>query len=123
MDNIDRIVYEIAGNMLVSDMNRKIYKREDIKRIFINYVDIVKEVINEKEFKDSCYKEVDKNGVERWFNKDHQLHRGNDLPAIIYSNDYKAWYKNGKQHRNNDLPAIIYADGSKAWYKNGEFIK
>ena len=29
----------------------------------------------------------------------------------------------GKFHRDNDLPAVIYADGSKAWYKNGEFIK
>jgi hypothetical protein len=76
-----------------------------------------------KDIKDSCYKEIDEEGTERWYNKDHQLHRNNDLPAATFSNGYQAWYQNGLCHRDNDLPAVIYSDGSKEWYYNGEFIR
>ena len=27
---------------------------------------------------------------------------------------------NGRKHRGGDLPAMIYPDGSKIWYKNGK---
>jgi antitoxin component YwqK of YwqJK toxin-antitoxin module len=66
-------------------------------------------------------KEIDERGTERWYNKDHQLHRDNDLPAIIHSSGSKYWYKNGELHRDNDLPAIILLNGYKAWYKNGKY--
>jgi hypothetical protein len=67
----------------------------------------------------SCYKVIDEEGTERWFNKDHQLHRDNDLPAVIKSNGSKFWYKDGKLHRDNDLPAATYSDGRKEWFNNG----
>ncbi len=36
---------------------------------------------------------------------------------------WSIWYKNGEIHRDNDLPAIIYSDGYKVWYVNGRLIK
>jgi antitoxin component YwqK of YwqJK toxin-antitoxin module len=91
---------------------------------------------------------IDENGIEYWY-KNGQLHRDNDLPAVISSkgsyeswykngnlhrdNDlpavmslksaYRCWYKNGKLHREKDLPAVIISNGSKYWYKSGVFIK
>jgi len=47
------------------------------------------------------------------------------MPAIIYSNGDKEWYKNGICHRDDldkngrVLPAVICHDGSQYWYKNG----
>ena len=61
-------------------------------------------------------------GAMVWKNEDGELHRENDLPAIIYADSSKFWYKNGKLHRENYMPAIIYADGSKSWYKNGKWF-
>jgi hypothetical protein len=29
------------------------------------------------------------------------------------------WHLNGLLHRDGDLPAIVYSDGDKTWYKNG----
>lgn len=59
------------------------------------------------------------NGNQAWF-KDGELHRDNDLPAVIHINGTQKWYQNGKLHRNNDLPAIIYADGQEVWFQNGK---
>ena len=53
-------------------------------------------------------------------NSKGQFHRENDLPAVVFANGSKLWYKNGQRHRENDLPAIVFADGSKLWYKNGQ---
>jgi len=90
---------------------------------------------------------IDKVGNQRWYNKADQLHRENDLPAVIYKNGSKEWWKNGKRHRENDMPAVIningynawlvngvshrendkpatiWADGSRFWYKNDELIR
>jgi len=81
---------------------------------------------------------IDEKGTKRWY-QNGQLHRDNDKPAVIYSNNgKKEWYQNGKLHRNNDLrvhsehvptpygdgdftsAAIIWSDGSQFWYKNGQ---
>ncbi len=48
------------------------------------------------------------------------IHRGSDLPAIIWGCGTQEWYRNGKRHRDNDLPAILYSDGTSEWMKNGE---
>ena len=40
--------------------------------------------------------------------------------SIIDKEGTKKWYKNGQLHRNNDLPALIISDGTKKWYQNGE---
>jgi hypothetical protein len=67
--------------------------------------------------------EVDEYGNKFWKNKEGQLHRRNDKPAVEYSDGTKHWYINGKIHRENDKPAVEHSDGKKAWYINGKFIK
>jgi hypothetical protein len=63
------------------------------------------------------YMTVDKNSIERWFCND-QLHRDDDLPAVIGINQFRVWYQNGLRHRDNDLPALIL-DGRQEWWKHG----
>jgi len=55
-------------------------------------------------------------GAKEWYNNAGELHRENDLPAVIFNDGSREWYMNGKVHRENDLPALIYKDGSKLWY-------
>ena len=55
--------------------------------------------------------------------KHGELHRDNDLPAIVYLHGGKQWWQNGERHRDNDLPAIVWANGDKEWYQNGKCIK
>jgi antitoxin component YwqK of YwqJK toxin-antitoxin module len=57
------------------------------------------------------------------FRKNGQLHRDNDLPAVIYANGEKEWYQNGQLHRDNDLPTVVLPSGTKLWYQNGKFIR
>jgi len=65
-------------------------------------------------------KKTDKNGNISYYNEKDQYHRDNGLPAVEYSNGYKAWYVDGKRHREDDLPAIEGADGYKEWRVNGK---
>ena len=65
---------------------------------------------------------TNKDGTKFWY-KNGEIHRDNDLPAIEYSGGTKAWYKNGKRHRDDDLPAIERADGYKEWWVDGKFIR
>ena len=49
---------------------------------------------------------------QEWRNEAGQLHRDNDLPAVIKYHEngeieYQAWYLNGEAHRDNDKPAEI----------------
>jgi len=53
--------------------------------------------------------QIDEFGTEIWRNKDGQVHRDDDLPAMTYSNGNKYFYKDGKLHRLNG-PAIIYQE-------------
>lgn len=67
---------------------------------------------------------VDKNDSVEWHDPDDQnaFHRGFpdiDMPAIIYADGLREWYKEGKRHRNKDMPAVIRADGSCEWYQEG----
>ena len=64
-----------------------------------------------------------------WYNKKGQLHRENDLPAVIrYTRDgsvsEKAWFINGKYHRIGDPARIDYITygsiGGKYWFQNGK---
>ncbi len=59
-------------------------------------------------------------GDQEWY-QNGQLHRDNDLPAVILTNGTQKWYKNGLLHREHDLPAIIYPSGEQIWYKNGKY--
>eukprot|EP01117_Protostelium_nocturnum_P012134 TRINITY_DN4452_c0_g1_i17.p1 TRINITY_DN4452_c0_g1~~TRINITY_DN4452_c0_g1_i17.p1 ORF type:complete len:116 (+),score=25.07 TRINITY_DN4452_c0_g1_i17:74-421(+) len=56
------------------------------------------------------------------FYKEGEVHRDNDLPAIIEANGTQYWFKKGKPHRDNNLPAIIRADGTREWWKEGKRI-
>jgi hypothetical protein len=58
------------------------------------------------------------NGEKIWY-QNGEIHRDNDLPAIINANGNQYWCKNGKLHRDNDLPVVIFSDGSQFWFKNG----
>ncbi len=52
-----------------------------------------------------------------YYNSHNQIHRPNDLPAVIkeYSSE---WFKNGKRHRENDKPAIICSEFGDVWFQN-----
>jgi hypothetical protein len=63
--------------------------------------------------------EIDSDGTKIWRNKEGQIHRGNDKPAIEYKNGGKEWWINGQLHRGNDKPAVEYSNGNKYWYING----
>jgi len=51
-------------------------------------------------------------------NKEGKLHSFDDLPALVFPDGTKRWYKEDKIHRDNDLPAIIHPDGTKYWCKD-----
>ena len=59
-------------------------------------------------------KMVDSIGIF-WKNKQDQLHRDNDWPAIEYSSGSYAWFVNGKKHRLTG-PAFDSFSGQKLWF-------
>ena len=67
--------------------------------------------------------EIDEYGAKIWKNSEGQIHRDGDLPAIIESDGYCAWYQNGLRHRDNNLPAVIWPDNFCDWYIHGVCIK
>jgi len=67
--------------------------------------------------------EILSDGTKIWKNKEDELHRLNDKPAVEYPDGEKEWYKNGLRHRENDKPAVERPNGKKEWYINGKFIK
>jgi len=59
---------------------------------------------------------VDSFGNLYWYNQTEQFHRDEeDLPAIIYANGDKAWYRNGKYYRENSKPTFEYKNGTQDW--------
>lgn len=54
-------------------------------------------------------------GNNKFWYKYNNLHRDDDLPAIMTTYSQQ-WFKNGQLHRENDLPAVINTDGSKEWH-------
>jgi antitoxin component YwqK of YwqJK toxin-antitoxin module len=64
-------------------------------------------------------------GDRYWYNSVGKLHRGGDLPAIIYSTGREEWYLDGKLSRTGN-PAITvpasYTGGSQgqSWYLDGK---
>ena len=63
--------------------------------------------------------EIGKNGSQRYYNADGQLHRI-EGPAVEWEGG-RRWYQNGQLHRT-DGPAIEYTDGRKAWGINGKVL-
>ena len=63
---------------------------------------------------------IEENIYGKFYGKNGDLHRDDDLPACEYYDNTRKWYKNGKLHRDGDLPAVEWKDGSKSWYKDGK---
>ena len=67
--------------------------------------------------------EIDENGNRYWKNqKNRQMHRDGDQPAIIYTNGDRVWYQHGRCHRDGDQPAFIGVDGGQLWYQYGSLM-
>ena len=59
-------------------------------------------------------------GVIKIFKIDEdELHSFNDQPACYDHLGNKEWYKDNLLHREGDKPAIIITNGFKMYYKNG----
>ena len=56
---------------------------------------------------------IDSYGTKIWRNPQDEYHN-EEGPAVILTNDTKAWFINGKTHRENG-PAVIHSDGEKRW--------
>jgi hypothetical protein len=52
-------------------------------------------------------------------NENGFLDSENDLPAVIYDEKHRLWYKNGLKHRDLKKPAEIWSCGKEFWYING----
>jgi len=84
-----------------------------------------------------------KNNQSTFFLLKGYFHRNNNLPAVIYSNDYQVEYwvnghlhredgpakignilieywVNGEKHRKNGKPAIQWRDGHEEYWVNGQ---
>jgi hypothetical protein len=49
-------------------------------------------------------------------------HSWDDQPAVVYHTGHawhKMWYQQGQIHRDNDLAAVIWSDGTHGWFKRG----
>lgn len=62
---------------------------------------------------------IEDEGQICWYDEKGNLHREDDLPAIIYSGGSQVWCKHGLRHREGDLPAVIDSNGYQYWYKEG----
>ena len=60
--------------------------------------------------------EIGKNGSQRYYNADGQLHRI-EGPAVEWEGG-RRWYQNGQLHREIG-PAIEWWNGSVEWWLNG----
>src|SRR5205823_13259831 len=59
--------------------------------------------------------QIDTNGTKRWYYH-CQLHRDNDLPAIVWADGDQEWWSRGECHRDNDLPPVVRTNGNQEWY-------
>ena len=94
--NLDINKYEKVGSRLPSSEQKRVVQ---YWKIHTNYT-------------------VKENTIGKYWRRNDKLHRGGDLPAIVWPNGDKFWWKNNKRHRDGDLPAVEYSNGTKYWYKN-----
>ena len=59
---------------------------------------------------------IHNNGTKKWFNKDGQLHRDGDQPAVIWADGTRLWYRDGGLYRDHDKPVVMARGKSMAWY-------
>jgi hypothetical protein len=62
-------------------------------------------------------KHVGENGTIEYY-KDDQLHRDDNLPAVVWADGAKFWCQNDLLHRDGDQPAAEWTDGTKIWFQN-----
>lgn len=66
---------------------------------------------------------VDSAGTKFWYNKEGKLHRDGDLPAVVYPDGGREYYRNGVTHRDRG-PAVVmpsFNDSYKVkYYRNGK---
>jgi hypothetical protein len=62
---------------------------------------------------------VSRDGTLIWARYDY-FHRMNDKPAFIGGDGAYEWLIDGALHRSYDLPAVILNDGTRMWYCNGD---
>jgi hypothetical protein len=72
------------------------------------------------EYNDGSHTNEWNHGTLQW-DKNGDLHRDGDNPALIYGDGTLQWWKNGRHHRDGDKPAEIDADGTLVWWKNGVY--
>lgn len=57
-------------------------------------------------------------GTRLWYDQRRLLHRGMEMPAVVYADGTREWWVDGLRHRDGG-PAVVDADGSKEWWRNG----
>ena len=62
---------------------------------------------------------IDHNGRQIWY-QHGQVHRDGDRPAVIESNGVQQWYQKDRLHRDGDQPAVIYPNGRQQWYRQDQ---
>lgn len=60
-------------------------------------------------------------GCLEWRNHKGQIHRDDDLPARIWPDGCRIWYRDGLVHRD-DGPAYVGSDGYEAWFEYGQQV-
>lgn len=94
------------GGVLNSNMNDK------IKNIYV--LKILEEFGHE-----GVYGPIRINDCDYWF-LGTDVHRDDDLPAVVRTDGKKIWCRNNEIHRDGDKPAITYPSGAQFWYKHGK---
>lgn len=62
-------------------------------------------------------------GIRYWYNKYNQLHRENNLPAVIYPSGATDYYLNGEFYNPGGGPAVVDVDGTEWWYSESELFQ
>jgi len=103
----DKIITDLFAKNLHFNIPCKMYIVDDVVDWF-----------NIKNFRLDLLMEIKINhnwGMTLYF-RNNELHRDDDLPAVIWLSGRKEWYQNGELHRKNDQPAVYVDDFYKAWY-------
>ena len=66
--------------------------------------------------------DIEADGMKVWRDREGQLHRDHDLPAVVSREGHQAWYRHGQLHRAGGRPARITEDGKLSYWVDGEFV-
>lgn len=90
---------------------------DDIVNCYPIFETIIQELSLHIGFAIQCKSIID-DKMLRWFkSKNIKLKLMKEHYINLMGNE--VWRMNGEIHRDDDLPAIIYKDGTRAWYQNG----